>query len=90
MGKAGRPGSRNDQIVTMDQVRLIPALHEADLGVNRAARILGINEGTARSRIGSIELHTGVDVLTLHGLGQLYDAALALVEHWEGCHGQTD
>ena len=85
----GRSSARTDRILTMDQVRLIVALHDADLCISGAAKALGIKDGTARARINSIELHTGIDVLTIHGMSQLYDGARALVE-MEAQNGQAD
>ena len=85
----GRSSVRNDRILTMDQVRLIVALHDADLCISGAAKALGIKDGTARARINSIELHTGIDVLTIHGMSHLYDGASALVE-MEAQNGAAD
>ena len=51
---------------------------------DEAADEVGVSYNNAAGKVRSIRLHTGVDVLTLHGLGQLYDAAKALVEYWEG------
>ena len=78
----GRSSVRNDRI-------LIVALHDADLCISGAAKALGIKDGTARARINSIELHTGIDVLTIHGMSQLYDGARALVD-MEAQNGQAD
>lgn len=85
----GRSSVRNDRILTMDQIRLIVALHDADFCISGAAKALGIKNGTARARIASIELHIGIDVLTIHGMGQVYDAARALLD-MEAQNGQTD
>ena len=86
----GRPSARDDRILTQIQARLIVALHNRDLNLYEAADEVGVSYNNAAGKVRSIQLHTGVDVLTLHGLGQLYDAAKALVDHWEGTHGQAD
>lgn len=81
---------RDDKILTKSQARLIVALHDTDLNLNAAAAMTGMSVSSAAGKVRSIEHHTGVDVLTLYGLGQFYDGARALVEHWEGRHGQAD
>lgn len=80
----GRPSARDDRILTQIQARLIVALHNRDLNLYEAADEVGVSYNNAAGKVRSIQLHTGVDVLTLHGLAQLYDAAKALVEYWEG------
>ena len=67
---------RDDKILTKSQARLIVALHDTDLNLNAAARFLGIRASSATGKVRSIEHHTGVDVLTLHGLAQLSSGAM--------------
>ena len=74
--------NRDDMVLTRSQARLIVALHETDLDLSAAAEAVGTTYSNASGKVRTIQHHMGVDVLTLNGLSQLYDAARALVDAW--------
>ena len=77
-----KPKTEGDKVLTRSQARLIVALHEKDLDLSAAAEAMGVSYNNASGKVRSIQHHMGVDVLTLNGLSQLYDAARALADAW--------
>lgn len=80
----GQTKKKDDKVLTQLQAKLIVALHDTDLNLSAAAKKIGVSPSNAAGKVQSVEHHTGVDIMTLHGLSQLYDPARALVERWEG------
>lgn len=83
----GQSRKKNDKTLTPMQARLIVALHDTDLNLSAAAKQIGVSTSNAAGKVLSVAHHTGVDILTLHGLSQFYDPAKALVDLQEGQDG---